>query len=169
MKNQISYKLAIARMYMHGYETSHRVYCNMCVHHFNAKTPDEQDRLGKIVKEQAGICYKYEKKFKPVLFALAHAERHMSRPQRRELNLLRDRCQEAWLNEIKEKNKININSLILDTAIDDLILDTADDMGLVDDDDFDPMEDFYESRLDYCEDNPQDYQDEDEFFGKPNG
>lgn len=163
MKNKISYKLAVARMYMHGYETSNQVYSNMCVHHFNAKTPDEQDRLGKIVKEQADIVYKYEEKLKPVLFALARAERHMSRPQRRELNLLRDRCCGPWLSEIKEKTKININSLILDIAIDDLLLDTADDMDFTEDD-FNRMEDFYESRLDYSEDNPQDYEDEDEFF-----
>ena len=159
MKNQISYKLAVARMYMHGYETSNQVYSNMCVHHFNAKTPDEQDRLGKIVKEQADIVYKYEKKLKPIMFALAHAERHMSRPQRRELNLLRDRCRGPWLSEIKEKTKINILSLVMDTF---------DDLDLPDDD-FDRMEDYYESQADYSEDNPQDYKDEDEFFGKPNG
>lgn len=164
MKNTISYKLAVARMYMHGYETSNRVYSNMCVYHFNAKTPDEQDRLGKIVKEQADIAYKYEKKLKHVLSALARSERHMSRPQRRELNLLRDRCREPWLSEIKEKTKINTNSLILDAVIDDLILDTADDLDLsrvhlCASDDFDEEEDFYESRLDYLEDNPQDYGD----------
>lgn len=149
MKNHISYKLAVARMYMHGYATSSRVYCNMCVYHFNAKTPDEQDRLGKIVKEQADIVYKYEKKLKPVLFALAHAERHMSRPQRRELNLLRDRCFVPWLSEIKEKTKIDLSSLIIDT-FDDLDLPV---------DDFDPIEDYYESQADYSEDNPQDYED----------
>ena len=147
MKNQISYKLAIARMYMHGYEISSRVYNNMCVHHFNAKTPDEQDRLGKIVIEQAEICDKYEKKLKPIMFALAHAERRMSRPQRRELNLLRDRCCGPWLSEIKEKTKINLSSLIIDT-FDDLDLPM---------DDFDPIEDYYESQADYSEDNPQDY------------
>lgn len=150
MKNQISYKLAIAKMYMHGYEISSRVYNNMCVHHFNAKTPDEQDRLGKIVKEQADICHKYEKKLKPIMFALAHAGRHMSRPQRRELNLLRGRCQEAWLSEVKEKTKINILSLVMDTF---------DDLDLPDDD-FDRMEDYYESQADYSEDNPQNYEDE---------
>ena len=153
MKNQISYKLAVARMYMHGCEISNRVYSNMCVHHYNAKTPDEQDRLGKIVKEQADIAYKYEEKLKPVLFALARAERHMSRPQRRELNLLRDRCCGPWLSEIKEKTKIDFSSLIIDT-FDDLDLPV---------DDFDPIEDYYESQADYSEDNPQDYEDEDEF------
>lgn len=154
MKNQISYKLAVARMYMHGYETSNQVFNNVSVSHFNAKTPDEQDRLGKIVKEQAAIVYKYEKKFKSVLAALARVERHMSRPQRRELNLLRDRCRGTWLNEIKEKTKINILSLVMDTF---------DDLDLPDDE-FDRMEDYYESQADYSEDNPQDYGDEGEFF-----
>jgi len=149
MKNTISYKLAVARMYMHGYETSNQVYSNMCVYHFNAKTPDEQDRLGKIVKEQADIVYKYEEKLKPVLSALARVERHMSRPQRKELNLLRDRCRGLWLNKIKEKTKIDLSSLIIDT-FDDLDLPM---------DDFDPIEDYYESQADYSEDNPQDYED----------
>lgn len=149
MKNHISYKLAVARMYMHGYETSIRVYSRtICTNYFNA-TPDKQDRLSKLIKEQADIVYKYEKKLKPVLLALEHAERHMSRPQRRELNLLRDRCCGPWLSEIKEKTKIDFSSLIIDT-FDDLDLPV---------DDFDPIEDYYESQADYSEDNPQDYED----------
>ena len=174
MKNQISYKLAVARMYMHGYETSIRVYSRtMCTSHFNT-TPDQQDRLSKLVKEQADLVYKYEKKLKPVMFALAHVERHMSRPQRRELNLLRDRCCGPWLSEIKEKTKIDVNSLIINAVDDldlsrvrlcanddfdrltDLAIDTLDDLDLPVDD-FDPIEDYYKSQADYSEDNPQDY------------
>jgi len=153
MRNQISYKLAVARMYAHGYEVSNRVHSNICVSHFNAKSTDEQDRLGKLVKEQADIVCKYEKKLKSVLRALSHVERRMSRPQRRELNLLRERCCGPWLIETKEKTKIN-DAFWLDC----LALDTFDDFdpGV---DDFDPIEDYNESRLDYMEDNFQDYGD----------
>lgn len=158
MKNQISYKLAVSRMYVHGYEVTQRVMGDAFLQRFKAINQEQYNKWDQFASKQAKISAKYEEKIKQILSSLIHAEKKMSRPQVRELYYLIDKCPISWLNEIQE-TRSNVHDAFW---LDCLALDTFDDFdpGV---DDFDPIEDFNESRLDYMEDNFQDYGDEGEF------